>query len=97
MTSAQRLTAELDSVSAAEQFTFAVMQFRDGSRLHFCHRVDERWVHAIGPPPTGADPGLAGELRAAITTFRLNTKHLDIHFADGSRWDQSVECPPPDV
>lgn len=94
MNFSQRLAQELASVSAAEQFTFAVMQFRDGSRLHFCHRVDERWVHAIGPPPAGADAGLAGDLRAAITTFRLNAKHLDIQFADGSRWDQYVECPP---
>lgn len=97
MNLSQRLAQELASVSAAEQFTFAVMQFRDGSRLHFCHRVDERWVHAIGPGAPHAGSGLAGELRAAITTFRLNAKHLDIQFADASRWDQSVECTPPHV
>jgi hypothetical protein len=90
MTTAECLRTELLSVSAAEQFTFAVMQFRDGSRLHFCHRVDERWVHATGPGIPHAGSGLAGELRAAITTFRLNAKHLDIHFADGSRWDEKV-------
>lgn len=90
MNLSQRLAQELASVSAAEQFTFAVMQFRDGSRLHFCHRVDERWVQAIGPMAAGDDSGLAGTLRAAITTFRLNSKHLDIQFADGSRWDERL-------
>ena len=93
MTTAERLRTELLAVSAAEQFTFAILQLRDGSRLHFCHRVDERWVHATGPGTPNAGSGLAGELRAAITTFRLNAKHLDINFADGSRWDEKVTCP----
>ena len=40
---------------------------------------------------------LPEELRAAITTFRLNAKHLDIRFADGSRWDEKLACPPPHI
>ena len=93
MNTAERLRTELLAVSAAEQFTFAIMLFRDGSRLHFCHRVDERWVHAIGPGTPDSGVGLAGELRAGIRTFRLNSKHLDIQFADGSRWDEKLICP----
>jgi hypothetical protein len=91
MTSEAALRQKLLTVEANESFTEAVMHFRDGSRLCFCHRVDERWAKAVGPPQREDEAGLAGDLLADITTFRLNAKHLDIRFADGSCWDERAQ------
>jgi hypothetical protein len=90
MTRAEFLRAELLTVEANEQFTEAVMRFRDDSQLCFCHRVGERWAKAVGRDLHEDDAGLAGELLPAITMFRLNAKHLDIQFDDGSRWDEAL-------
>jgi hypothetical protein len=90
MTSAQNLQSALVTVEANSTFSEAVMRFRDGSRLCFCHRVGERWAKAVGPEPRESAAGLAGELLAAITRFRLNAKHLDVQFQDGSRWNEPV-------
>jgi hypothetical protein len=93
MPSADLLKSSLVSAAADEKFTQAVMQFCDGSRLMFCHRVDERWAKALAAEPQGDEAGqtgIAGQLLAAITIFRLNAKHLDIQFQDGSRWDEAV-------
>jgi hypothetical protein len=59
--------------------------------LCFCHRVGERWVKAVGPEHCEGVPGLAGELLAQITMFRLNAKHLDIEFRDASRWNEALQ------
>ena len=91
MTREQTLRASLDSVEADAAFTEAVMRFRDGSRLYFCHKVGERWMKAVGVDGRVEDTGTAGETLAAVTMFRLNAKHLDIAFIDGSRWDQPAE------
>jgi hypothetical protein len=94
MTSAETLTHGLQQASANENFSEAILAMRDGSRLCFCHRVGERWAKAIEPPAGAAAPpqptNLAAQLLAAIKMFRLNAKHLDIQFADGSRWDERV-------
>jgi hypothetical protein len=90
MTRAETLRAALVTVEANEIFTEAVMRFRDGSVLCFCHRVGERWAKAVGPTEREDEAGLAAELLAAITTFRLNAKHLDIQFTDESRWDEKI-------
>ncbi len=97
MTVAERLQAALVAVEANATFTHACMRFHDGSRLEFCHRVDERWARAVAPtspPDSSSAPavatGLATDLLPAITRFRLNARHLDIQFDDGSRWDQPV-------
>lgn len=90
MTNADRLRTALVSVEVDATFTHAVMRFHDDSRLEFCHRVDERWTKAVGPGRPSDESGLAGTFVRAITTFRLNAKHLDIQFDDGSRWDESV-------
>ena len=45
---------------------------------------------AFGAEEREDEPGLAGELLSAITMFRLNSKHLDIQFEDGSRWDEPL-------
>ena len=67
------------------------MLFHDNSRLCFCHRVGERWAKAVGPEDREDEAGLAGELLSAMTMFRLNAKHLDIQFEDGSRWDEALQ------
>ena len=91
MTSEETLRRALLTVEADENFTEAVMCFRDDSRLCFCHRVGERWVKAVVPGQREDKTGLAGELLSAITMFRLNAKHLDIQFADDSRWDEAIQ------
>jgi len=91
MTSAQTLRSALTTAAADDKFSEAVLRLRDGSQLCFCHRVGERWAKAVGPALSESESGLAGELLAAITTFRLNAKHLDIQFADGSRWDEALQ------
>jgi hypothetical protein len=92
MTCAETLRAALVTVEANPQFTEAVMRLRDDSRLCFCHRVGERWAKAIGPGQSEDEAGLAAELLSAMTMFRLNAKHLDIQFADESRWDEKIDC-----
>jgi len=89
-TSEQSLRAELLTAEANENFSEAALHFSDDSRLYFCHRVDERWAEAAGAGGSDDQTGLAGELLSAITMFRLNAKHLDIQFQDGSRWDQPI-------
>jgi hypothetical protein len=91
MTGAETLQSALLTVAANEGFAEAVLCLRDGSRLCFCHRVDERWAKAVGPEGREDEAGLAGDLLAAIAKFRLNAKHLDIEFADGSRWDEALQ------
>ena len=104
MQSAELLRTSLVNIEADVRFTEAVLTLRDGSRLCFCHRVGERWAKAIGTGPQDqqdlndhgqCDDGIAGQLLAAITMFRLNAKHLDIQFQDGSRWDEPVQAQPP--
>jgi hypothetical protein len=91
MTRADTLQAALSHVEANETFSEAVLRLGDGSRLCFCHRVGERWAKAVGPEQRETEAGLAGELLAAITKFRLNAKHLDISYEDGSRWDEALQ------
>jgi hypothetical protein len=91
MSTEEILRTALTTVTADEKFAEAVLQFHDGSRLCFCHRVGERWAKAIGPKEREQEPGLAGELLSAMTKFRLNAKHLDIEFQDGSRWEEPLQ------
>jgi len=91
MTSEETLRSALVTVESDGRFTEAVLCFRDKSRLCFCHRVGERWAKALGPEKREDASGLAGELLGHITMFRLNAKHLDIQFADGSRWDEPLQ------
>ena len=91
MTTVETLRKSLLTVAANDDFSEAVMCLDDNSRLCFCHRVDERWAKAVGPDQREDAPGVAGEFLAAIKMFRLNAKHLDIEFEDGSRWDQPVQ------
>jgi len=90
MTSDETLRRALLAVEVNEDFTEAVMRLQDNSRLCFCHRVDERWAKAVGPEEREHEGGEAGELLSAIRMFRLNRKHLDIQFEDGSRCDEAL-------
>ena len=73
------------SIETDGQFTEAVIKLRDDSRLCFCHRVDERWAKAFGPDDDSE--GFSHDLLQAMETFRLNAKHLEVFFNDGSCWE----------
>lgn len=90
MTSAQSLKDCLVSAEVNADHTEAVLSLDDGSRLCFCHRIDERWAKAVGSQAEETQSGLAGELLSSIQQFRLNKKHLDISFQDASRWDEPL-------
>ena len=90
MTAAEKLQSSLSSAQVNEDFTEAVLRLGDGTRLCFCHRVDERWAKAVGPERAESEAGLAGEFLSAIQQFRLNARHLDIFFEDASRWDEPL-------
>jgi len=70
------------ALEVSDSFTQAEVCLCDGSSLVFFHRVDERKVEA-----TGSRAGHASGLLPTIARFRLNAKHLDIQFADGTRWE----------
>ena len=86
MTGAEALRAALASLEVNEDFSEAVLSLRDGSRLTFRHRVGERWAKAE-PAPDAAGTVLAEQVLALVGHFRLNGKHLDVRFRDGSRWE----------
>jgi hypothetical protein len=86
LTYAERFGASFVSIEANHNFSEAIAGMRDGSKLHFCHRVEERWVKAL-PGQANTTPGCAGELLAVLAMFRLNAKHLDLRFADSSQWE----------
>jgi hypothetical protein len=93
VTSAELLKTSLRAVAADARHTEAALRLSDGSQLVFRHRVDERWAKSIGADPQGGadgNTGIAGQILAAMSIFRLNAKHLDIQFQDGSRWDEPV-------
>lgn len=87
MTGEQFLRSALVSVEVSEDYGEAVLVLGDGSRLCFRHKVGERWAKSVGHEGSEHEPGLAGEVLASIGLFRLNAKHLDIQFTDGSRWE----------
>ena len=80
MTSEEVFRGAFVSLEVDEAFTEAVLTMWDGSCLCFRHRVGERWVKATGA-------SLANQLLSLMSMFRLNGKHLDIQFQDGSRWE----------
>jgi hypothetical protein len=69
----------------------AVILMHDGSKLCFCHRVGERWAKTT--PRDDASTAVADEILGCIAMFRLNRKHLDIAFRDGSRWEKVLHQP----
>lgn len=85
---AQRLQAVVISFQVNEDYTEAVCELGDGSRLAFCHRVGERWAKAVGAVGREQEPGTAGRILQDISLFRLNSRHLEIRFTDTSRWER---------
>ncbi len=86
MTAEDLLRAAFASLEVNGDFSEAVLAMTDGSRLCFCHRVGERWAKAVGGGE-GGENGTAGRVLPLIALFRLNAKHLDVRFRDGSRWE----------
>jgi hypothetical protein len=78
----EQLRRWLATIEVNDDFTEAAVAFVDGSRLEFRHRVDERTAKAVG-----SQQARAGRVLAWIAMFRLNAKHLDVQFTDGSRWE----------
>ncbi len=61
------------------EFNEAALYFKDGSFLQFEHKGrDKRWARPSTDDTTAA--GICGALRQ----FRLNAKHLQLFFEDGS-------------
>jgi hypothetical protein len=87
MTGEELLRDRLQRLDASHDFAEAVLTLRDGTRLCFCHRVGERWAKSVGPSLQETRGGSAGDILASIAMFRLNAKHLDIKFNDGSYWE----------
>jgi len=83
MSNADLLRRSFRSLEVSDDFSEAVVAFDDDSRLHFCHRVDRRSAKATG----AGDTNRAAQALSTIVRFRLNGKHLDVQFTDGSRWE----------
>jgi hypothetical protein len=65
------------AVNAA--FNRATLDFTDGSHLQFEHTSrNNRWARA------SAESTMADEICRSIRQFRLNAKHLQLFFEDGS-------------
>jgi hypothetical protein len=65
------------AVNAA--FTSATLDFSDGSSLKFEHSSrSNRWARA------SSEATIADEVLRSIKVFRLNAKHLQLFFEDGS-------------
>jgi hypothetical protein len=64
---------------ADAEFKRAALFFRDGSFIEFEHSSREtRWARA------SADGTIADKVNQWIRIFRLNAKHLQLFFEDGS-------------
>jgi hypothetical protein len=64
---------------ADAEFKRAALFFRDGSFIEFEHSSrDTRWARA------SADGTIADKVNQWIRIFRLNAKHLQLFFEDGS-------------
>src|SRR5262245_17652596 len=75
------------SLEVNDDFSEAVVLLQDQSRLTFRHRVGERSAAATGPAERAQADHQAIQILARLARFRLNAKHLEIEFADGSRWE----------
>jgi hypothetical protein len=84
MTHEEDLRQSFRTLKASDDFSEAVLGMQDGSTLQFRHRVGERWVRAGG---AASPASRADKILATIAGFRLNGKHLEIWFEDGSRWE----------
>lgn len=86
------LRGSFASVEVHAAFTEAQLVLTDKSRLCCCHRVGERWAKAVDASLQENAATLAGQLLSQISMFRLNAKHLEIWFDDGSTWERSFRA-----
>ncbi len=84
MSDGDLIRASFTSLEVNDAFTEAAALLDDQSRLEFRHRVGERSVQALGPEN---QDHRAKQILALVKRFRLNAKHLDVEFIDGSRWE----------
>ena len=87
MSDDDRLRQAFTQIEVNDNYTEAVLFLSDASRLQFCHRVGERWVRAAPEPKDAAEPPIAQRILERIALFRLNAKHLEVFFVDGTRWE----------
>jgi len=87
MTQADLLRQSFVAVEVNAAFSEAELTMADGSKLRFCHRVGERKASARAAEETGKETMQAHQILGTMAQFRLNGKHLDIRFQDGSRWE----------
>jgi hypothetical protein len=87
MTADDVLRGAFVSLEVSGDFSEAFLTMRDASRLCFCHRVGERWAKAVSAGRGDENAALAHQVLELIAMFRLNAKHLDVQFHDGSRWE----------
>ncbi|WP_287408017.1 hypothetical protein [Oceanithermus sp.] len=78
---AERVRREAQRLKVGRGFFEAQLLFADGSFLHFRHDPHTRWVQAWVPDTGGVAPGFVPR----IERFRLNRRHLEVWFKDGSR------------
>lgn len=81
------LEEAFSSAQVNADFTQGILLLKDLSRISFCHRVGERWARAEVGSEEKRQPSLADQVLAAMAMFRLNAKHLEIKFNDGSTWE----------
>jgi hypothetical protein len=96
VTQADYLRQSFAAIRVNADFTEALLTTQDGSRLFFRHRVDERSAHVKGNQAPGAE-NQAERVLASLARFRLNAKHLDLSFQDGSRWEVAFAGSGPDA
>jgi len=78
-TAATRTQEQVVRYVANPTFTQAILLFTDDSRLLFAHSSRaNRWASA------SATDTLANSCCQALQQFRLNAKHLQLYFTDGS-------------
>ncbi len=79
MTCAEIAHSQATRYVANGTFDQAVLFFVDGSYLQLQHAgIDTRWAKA------SAQPSMADSVCQAMRLFRLNAKHLQLYFTDGS-------------
>ncbi len=79
MTSAEIAYAQATRYVTNGAFNQAVLFFADGSYLQLEHTgIDTRWAKA------SAEPSMADGICQTMRLFRLNAKHLQLYFTDGS-------------
>lgn len=91
-TTAQQVQTQVVRYVANPSFTQAILLFTDGSRLLFEHSSRaNRWARA------SVAGGMADRCCQAIQQFRLNAKHLQLYFADGSTVEFTTPATSPPV